>query len=47
MYVCDDAHYEIIETIFEREDLDQDEVILDGEVEISDDESECIEDLVT
>ena len=41
MYICDDAHDEIIETLFAREELNNDEFILEGEVESSDDDSEC------
>ena len=38
-YVCDVTHDEILETIFSREELHYDELILEGEVESSDDES--------
>ena len=41
MYVFDYSHDEILETIFSREDLNYEEFILEGEFEISDDESEC------
>ena len=43
MYVCDDAHDEILEIIFTREELNYGKLILEGEIEISDDESECNE----
>ena len=35
--VCDDAHDEIIKTIFSKEELNYDAIILQGEVESSDD----------
>ena len=41
VYVFDDTHNEIIETIFSREELHNNELILGGEVESSDDKSEC------
>ena len=41
VYVCDGTHDEILETIFSREELRNDELILEVEVEISDDESVC------
>ena len=43
VYFCDVTHHEILETIFSREELHRDELILEGEVESSDDESECNE----
>ena len=36
LYVCDYAHYEILETIFSREELHDNELFLEGEVESSD-----------
>ena len=47
VYVCDDIHNEIMDTIFSREELYYDEFLLEGEVEISDDESECNENNVS
>ena len=44
MYVCDDAHDEIPEKCFSRKELNYNELILEGEVESSDDESEYKED---
>ena len=41
VYICDVTHDEILDTIFSRESLHYDEFILEGEVESSDDESEC------
>ena len=41
VYVFDDTHNEIIETISSWEELHYDELIPEGEVESSDDESEC------
>ena len=40
-----DTHDEILETIFAAEKLNHNEFILEGEVESSDDESECNEDI--
>ena len=37
VYVFDVTHNEILETIFSREELNNDELILEGEVESSDD----------
>ena len=43
VYVCGEAHNEVIETIFLKEEFNYDEFILEGEVEISYDESESNE----
>ena len=43
IYVCDVTNNEILETIFSREELHYDELILEGEVESSDDESDGTE----
>ena len=40
VYVCDGTHDEILETIFSREESRYNELILEGEVESSDDDSE-------
>ena len=45
VYLCDITHDEILENIFKREELNYNELILEGEVECSDDESECYETL--
>ena len=42
-YIFNVTHNEILETIFSRQSLHYDELILEGEVESSDDESECNE----
>ena len=44
VYICDVTHDEILETIFLRESLHSDELILEGEVKIIDDDSECNKD---
>ena len=44
VYVCDGAHDEIPEKCFSRKELNYNELILEGEVESSDDESEYKED---
>ena len=41
VYVCDDTHDQILNTIFSREELNYDDFMLEGEVQISGDESEC------
>ena len=43
VYVFDDTHSEICVTIFSWEEFNYDELILEGEVEIIDDERKCIE----
>ena len=43
IYVCDVTHNDIMDTIFSREELHDNELILEGEVESSDYESECNE----
>ena len=43
MYDCNNLYDEILQTIFAREELNNYEFILEGELEISDDESECDE----
>ena len=43
VYVCDVTHDEILDTIFSREELHYDKFILRGEVESSDNDSECNE----
>ena len=40
MYVCEESHHEIIEIHFSWEELNYDEFILEGELEISNDKSE-------
>ena len=40
VYVCDVTHNEIMGTLFKREVLHYDKLVLEGGVEISDDESE-------
>ena len=40
VYVCDETHDEIMETIFSREELHYDKLILEGESESSDHDSE-------
>ena len=41
MYVCDDSHDKIMDTIVSSELINHNEFILEGEVEISYDENEC------
>ena len=41
VYVCDESHDELLETIFSRKELNYDKFILEGEVGSSDNESEC------
>ena len=43
VYVCDDVHDAILKTIFSREELYYDGLILEGEVEMSDYENDCNE----
>ena len=43
VYVYDVTQDEILENIFSREELHDDKLILEGEVESSDDKSECNE----
>ena len=44
VYICDGSHDEITEKCFSREVLNHNEFILQGKVEIRDDESKCNED---
>ena len=44
-YVCDDTHDEILDNMFSREELYYDELIFEGEVKSSNDESECNENI--
>ena len=45
VYFCGESHDEIFETIFWRGELNYDEFILEVEVEMSDNESECNDEL--
>ena len=43
VYVCNDTHNGILRIIFLKEELHYHKLIFEGEVEISDDDSECNE----